>query len=197
MKKLTLFTTLAFLALSFVSCKKTEYKTLIGTWGVEKLEYYNIDYAGNPITSSLETYNYDLNDANNRILLTFREDKTGEMRDSAIDTILTDWNEITQTYDSYIVNPDTVLVNSFTYSYDKSESVLYMEVKYTYPYEYLNNFKMKISDFNSDSFTYESQYKLDYMEKAFLKRISNTPLKSASRQETKHPHKHGFLLGGR
>lgn len=197
MKKLTLFTTLAILALSFVSCNKTEYKTLIGTWGVEKLEYYNIDYAGNPIDASLETYNYDLNDANNRILLTFREDKTGEMRDSAIDTILTDWNEDTQSYDSYIVNPDTVLVNSFTYSFDKYESVLYMEVKYTYPYEYLTNFKMKITDFNNDSFTYESQYKLDYMEKAFLKRISNTPLKSGSRQETKHPHKRGSLFGDR
>ena len=196
MKKLTLFATLTIVALLFASCRKDDYKSFVGTWGVERIEYYNIDYAGNPIAGSLETYNYDPNDTNNGIHLIFKEDKTGEMRDSAVDTVWIE-NEETHEYDSYIYNPDTVLVYNFTYSYDKKESVLFMEVRYTYPYEYLTNFRMKIDDMTSNSFIYESQYKLDYMEKAYLKRISDTPSKSASRQATKHPHKRGSFLGDR
>ena len=52
MKKLTLFATLAILAVMFASCKKVDYNAFVGTWGVEKIEYYNIDYAGNPIAAS-------------------------------------------------------------------------------------------------------------------------------------------------
>ena len=197
MKKLSLFATLAMMALLFASCNKIDYKSFVGTWGVEKIEYYNIDYAGNPIAASMETYSYNADDPDNTIQLVFREDKTGEMRDGAIDTVLTDWNSVTQEFESYIVNPDTIIVNTFTYSYDKSESKLYLNMKYTYPYVYLRTFMVKVSDFNDNSFIYEDEYDVDYMEKAYLKRVSETPTKSASRQKPSHPHKPGSLLGDR
>ena len=185
------------MALTFASCGKSSYKSFIGTWGVEKIEYYNIDYAGNPIAASFESYTYNPDDPNNSIQLIFRKDQTGEMRDSAVDTVWTDWNSETGTYDSYIVNPDTTLVTTFTYSYDRSESALYMNMKYSYPYEYSRTFMMKISDLSKDSFIYENEYAIDYVEKAYLKRISNSTSKTSSRQTPKHPHKPGSFLGGR
>lgn len=197
MKKLTFFATLAFAALMFASCNKTDYKSFVGTWGVERLEYYNIDYYGNPIAASMQYTDFDLNDPNNGIRLVFRENKTGEMLDSAVDTVWTDWNSETQEYESYIYNPDTTLVTTFTYTYDKSESALYMNMRYTYPYEYMRTFMMKISDMDGDSFVYENEYDVDYLEKAYLKRISDKTTKSGSLQAVKRPHKPGALLGGR
>lgn len=196
MKKLGFFTLCAFATLLFVSCNKTDYTSFIGTWGVEKIVYYNIDYAGNPIPASMSTYTFDPNDTNNGIHLVFKEDKTGEMRDSAVDTVWL-WNSETNEYDSYIYNPDTTLVNTFTYSYDNTESILYMNVKYTYPYEYIKTHRMKVSNLTHDSFTYENEYLIDYVEKASMKRISDTPTKSTRSQTTKHPNKPGSLLGSR
>ena len=184
-------------ALLFASCNKIDYKSFVGTWGVEKIEYYNIDYYGHPIAASMQYTTFDINDADNSIRLVFREDKTGEMYDSAVDTVWTDWNSETQQYESYIYNPDTTLVTTFTYSYDKSESTLYMTMRYTYPYDYMRTFRMKVSDMDDDSFIYENEYDIDYMEKAYLKRISDTPTKSGNRQAVKRPHKPGALMGGR
>ena len=195
MKKLTLFATLAIAALMFTSCNKTNYKTFVGTWGVEKIEYYNIDYAGNPIAGSMETYIYDPNDTGNGIHLVFREDKTGEMRDSAIDSVWL-YNEETQEYDTCIYRPDTVLVYTFTYTYDASESSLIMKTRYTYPYEYMRTFMMKVSDITDNSFIYENEYDVNYVERAYLKRVNNATSK-ATRQTPKHPNKRGAFLGGR
>ena len=191
MKKLTLFVALAIVAMLFASCRKNDYTKFVGTWGVEKIEYYNIDYAGNPIAGSLETFTFDPNDTDNGIQLVFRENKTGEMRDSAIDTLWLDWDEETHTYGSYIACPDTVMVYSFTYSYDKSESTLYMNVDYG---SYINTANMYIYNQSDNSFVYENQYEKDYVERAYLKRISKTASKN-SRQATTHPHKPGSLLG--
>ena len=195
MKKLTLFATLAIAALMFTSCNKTNYKSFVGTWGVEKIEYYNIDYAGNPIAGSMETYIYDPNDTGNGIHLVFREDKTGEMRDSAIDSVWL-YNEETQEYDTCIYRPDTVLVYTFTYTYDASESSLIMKIRYTYPYEYMRTFMMKVSDMTDNSFIYENEYDVNYVERAYLKRVNNATSK-ATRQTPKHPNKRGAFLGGR
>lgn len=195
MKKLTLFATLAIAALMFTSCNKTNYKSFVGTWGVEKIEYYNIDYAGNPIAGSMETYIYDPNDTGNGIHLVFREDKTGEMRDSAIDSVWL-YNEETQEYDTCIYRPDTVLVYTFTYTYDASESSLIMKTRYTYPYEYMRTFMMKVSDMTDNSFIYENEYDVNYVERAYLKRVNNVTSK-ATRQTPKHPNKRGAFLGGR
>ena len=189
------------MAVLFVSCGKDDetvsYKSFIGTWGVEKIDYYNIDYAGNPIAASLESYTYNPDDPNNTIQLVFRDNKTGEMRDGAIDTLWLDYNEETGTYETVIPAPDTILVNTFTYSYDVNESALYMNMKYTYPYVYSRTFMVKVSDLTDQSFSYENEYDIDYVEKAYLKRVSNTTSKGASCQPAKHPRKHGSLLGDR
>ena len=184
MKKVTLLTMMAIAALLFTSCSKTDYKSFVGKWGVEKIEYYNIDYAGNPIAASLETFTFDPNDVDNGIQLIFRADKTGEMRDSAIDSLLVD--------SVYIHCPDTVVVTNFTYSYDKKDQSLYMNMSNS-----ARPFRLQIENLTSDSFTYENEYGIDYMEKAYLKRISKTT-KSASRNVPAHPHKGpGALFGDR
>ena len=184
MKKVTLLTMMAMVAMLFTSCSKTDFKSFVGTWGVEKIEYYNIDYAGNPIAASLETFTFDPNDADNGIQLTFRADKTGEMRDSAIDSLLVD--------SVYIHCPDTVLVTKFTYSYDKSDKSMYMNMDNS-----ARPFRLQIENLPSDSFTYENEYGVDYVEKAYLKRISKST-KSASRNMPAHPHKGpGALFGDR
>ena len=195
MKKLTLMTMVALAALMFTSCHKNDYSQFIGTWGVEKIEYYNIDYAGNPIAGSLRFYEYDPNDADNSIRLYFKDDKTGEMRDSAIDTIWTDYNEETDLYETIIVCPDTVVVTAFTCSYDKSEESLYMVLEND-PRPY----RMHIIDIDKNSFVYENEYGTDYVEKAYLKRLSKsstrTSTKSAS-QPVSHPHNRPGSLFGR
>jgi hypothetical protein len=194
MKKLAFLTMMAIGAMLFTSCNKTTFQSFVGTWGVEKIEYFNTDYAGNPIAASLETYTYDPNDADNGIRLIFREDKTGEMRDSAIDSIGIDYDAETQTYDHYIQCPDTVVVTRFTYSYDERDRCLYMNMVYQ---DLLRTFRLQIQDFSKDAFIYENEYDVDYVEKAYLKRISKTSSKSADRQVKNHPHKSGSMLGDR
>ena len=194
MKKLTFLTMMAIAALLFTSCNKIDYKSFVGTWGVEKIEYYNVDYAGNPIAGSLETHTFDPNDTNDGIHLIFREDKTGEMRDSALDTIGVNWNEDTHSYDHYIIAPDTIAVTRFTYSYDQTDNILYMNMDYD---TLVYTFRLKINDMDKDSFIYENEYDVNYIEKAYMKRYSKTPIKSGSRHATTHPHKHGSMLGNR
>ena len=195
MKKIGIITLCAVCAFLFASCSK-DYKSFVGTWGVEKIEYYNIDYAGNPIPATIQTLVYDPEDIDNGIQLVFRENKTGEMRDNDIDTVWI-WNEEIQDYDSYIYNPDTTMVYNFTYSYDKGESMLYMNMNYTYPYAYTRVFMMKVSDLTDNSFSYVNEYWSDYVERAYLKRLSGTPSKSASRNKSPRLHKPGSLLGDR
>ena len=191
MKKLSLFAALALVSMLFASCGKIEYKSFVGTWGVEKIEYYNIDYAGNPIPASMESYNYDPNDTDNGIQLIFREDQTGEMRDSDIDSLAV----INSDNDTvYIHCPDTTLVYPFTCSFDKKERVLYTTMDYG---SYILTFRMYVSDMTANSFIYENEYDKNYMEKAYLKRLSNSTSKSASRTAPKHPRKPGSFLGGR
>ena len=191
MKKLTFLTMMALGALLFTSCNKIEYKSFIGTWGVEKIEYYNIDYAGNPIAASSEVYTYDPNSTDNGIQLIFKENGTGEMRDSAIDSIGID-EDNDFNYDYYIVCPDTVVVTEFDCSYNQNDRCLYMT-----NLETMRTFKLQIQDFEDDSFIYENEYGKDYMERAYLKRVSKEVTKSGSRQAKKHPHKLGSFLGDR
>ena len=201
MKKLTLIAALLMTMLAFTSCGKDEnetvsYKSFVGTWGVEKIIYenYNTDYAGNPIQGSMETetYVYDPTDIDNGIQLVFKKDKTGEMRDNDIDSLpkVVDGDTI------YIQCSDTTLVYPFTYSYDKDEAILYMNMSYARTY------MMSISDLTDDSFVYKNNYGMDednrvYFETAYMKRLSATPSKSASRQKAKHPLKPGSFLGSR
>ena len=190
MKKIGVFTLCAFCAFLLASCGK-DYTSFIGTWGVEKIEYYNIDYAGNPIAATIVSYQFDPNDPDNGIRLVFREDKTGDMLDSAVDTVWYDYNEETHVYESYVVNPDTTLVTHFTYSYDDRDRTLYMNM------EYVRTYQMRISNLTADSFVYENEYIQNYVEKASLKRISNTPSAKSGTRKVVHPHKPGSFLGGR
>ncbi len=191
MKKTGIFALCALAALLFASCNKTDYTAFVGTWGVEKIDYYNIDYAGNPIAATIVSYQFDPNDPDNGIRLVFREDKTGDMLDSAVDTVWYDYNEETHVYESYVVNPDTTLVTHFTYSYDDRDRTLYMNM------EYVRTYQMRISNLTADSFVYENEYIQNYVEKASLKRISNTPSAKSGTRKVVHPHKPGSFLGGR
>lgn len=191
MRKITLYAAFAFMALLFASCGKNDYKSFVGTWGVEKIEYYNIDYAGNPITGSMNTYNMVPGDQQSGIDLIFRENKTGEMRDRSQDTLIIKVSgSSSETYDT-IICPDTTLVTRFTYSYDKSESILYMNM------DYVHTYKMNIMSLSKNAFIYENEYGQNYVEKAYLKRISDTPSRSSSRNVAVKPNKPGSFLGSR
>ncbi len=166
-----------------------EKNPFVGSWGVEKIEYYNIDYAGNPIESSLRTYLMTPGDSLNGIDLIFREDMTGEMRDRSQDTLWLDYNEQTQVYEQIIICPDTTLINTFSYSYDERSSSLYLNM------DYVHTFRLLIENLEDDSFTYVNEYNQDDVERAFLRRLSDIPFKRQSSQ--KAPFKKGSLLNGR
>lgn len=193
MKKTTLLTLCAIAALMFTSCGKIDEKSFVGTWGVEKIEYYNIDYAGNPIGASMSTFNLVPGDQQSGIDLIFREDKTGEMRDRSQDTLKLDWNNETETYETIIICPDTTLVTKFTYSVDKSASILYMNLENP-----VKTYKMNIVNMTKDSFIYENEYGTNYVEKAYMKRLSNTPSKSGSRSSQPwRPRREGSFMSGK
>ena len=156
----------------------------VGIWGVEKIEYYNIDYAGNPILESMTTYEFDPNDYDNGIQLVYREDRTGEMLDSSIDTI---W----MSDGTFICCPDTTVVTTFTYSYNANDSVLYMNMDYGYTYA------LDIKELTPEVFVYENEYYTNFVEKAYLKRISYMPSKSTGKKSQYKPRKQGSLLGKR
>ena len=141
--------------------------SLVGTWGVEKVEYYNIDYAGNPISASLSSFEYDPASIDNGIQLIFREDQTGEMRNSAIDTLWADYNEETGMYETVIPCADTVLITPFSCSYNAADAILYMNM------EDGRVFRLTIKSWTDNSFIYECEYCLNYIEKAYLKRIAD------------------------
>jgi len=157
-------------------------KAIIGTWGVEKIEYYNIDYAGNPIAASMTTYAYDPNNISDGIQLVFREDNTGEKRDSSVDTL---W-----IYDDFIVCPDTTTVTTYVYSFDAEASILYLSM------EYGRTFALQIVEQNADAFVYEVEYETNYVEKAYLRRLSHEPEKSYAAHFVKQdrPYREGPFL---
>ena len=178
-KNVIIIALLVFLV-GFASCKKDHdiptgktfapeigAEVFIGDWGVERIEYYSIDVQGNPIESTLEVLTYDPNDIDNGIQLIFREDKSGELRD---------------------YSTDSITIKHYTYSYDEDNSTLYMNM------EQVHTYMMKVSNLSSKSFIYENEYRENYMEKAYLKRISYTPSKSASEKVMKHSYQPGPVL---
>lgn len=192
MKKLSLIVTLALVGLLFTSCGKNDYKSFIGTWGVEKIEYYNIDYAGNPISGSMKTFEMVPGDEQSGIDLIFRENKTGEMRDRSQDTIIKKISDEPEVYDT-IICPDTTLVTKFTYSVDERASILYMNIEYP-----VHTYKMNIVSMEKESFIYENEYGTNYVEKAYMKRISDSDKKANSRKNQPiRPYREGSFLSGR
>ena len=73
MKKLHFILVCALTAMLLCSCQKITYKSFVGTWGVEKIDYqsYNTDYAGNPIQASLieSHFVFDPNDTNDGMIV--------------------------------------------------------------------------------------------------------------------------------
>lgn len=178
MKKLNVILALTIAVFCLASCGKDTYKSFIGTWGLERIEYYNIDYAGNPIAATLKTYDFTPGDSKSGIDLVFRDNKSGEMRDRSRDTIYTVTVNGNDTIYNTIICPDTTLVTRFTYSYDADESTLYMTMENT------RIFRLFIEDLEKDAFTYINEYDLDYVEKAYMKRLSKDT-RSNSRSDVK------------
>ena len=194
MRKLTLIAAVAFAAMLFTSCGKHDYNEFVGTWGAERVEYYNTDYAGNPIPASIQTYTYDPEDADNSIRLTFRDNGTGEMRDSAIDTLYTNYDEEHEIYLDTIPCSDTVLIYPFTCNFDKINQCMYMNMEgEARPY------RIEIVNMDKNSFVYVNEYGKDYMEKSYMKRITGkVPNTAKSSKSVRHPHnKPGSLFGSR
>lgn len=201
MKRLTVFAAILMVACAFVSCKGTDddhnengdghsFRDFIGVWGVKQIDYYNIDYAGNPIEASRETYCFTPGDMEGGIDLVFREDKTGEMRDRSLDTIIVKHETTPVTYDT-IICPDTTLYTYFDYSYDAEEAVMYMNM------ETVHTYKMRIVNLDKDSYTYLNEYRENYIEEAQLVRISNSAKALCGQKPTKRSRKIGSFLSNR
>lgn len=194
MRKLTFIAAVAFAALLFTSCGKHDYNEFVGTWGAEKVEYYNIDYAGNPIAASMQVYTYNPDDVDNSIRLIFRADGTGEMRDSAIDTLYTNYDEELEVYLDTIPCSDTVIIYPFTCSFDKINQCIYMNMT-----DEARPYRIDIVDMDKNSFVYVNEYGNDYVEKSYMKRVSGkVPNTAKSDKPVRHPHnKPGSLFGSR
>lgn len=179
-----MFAAMTMLVVIMASCVKEDYKSFIGTWGVRHIDYYNIDYAGNPIEASIQSWDFTPGDMQNGIDLVFREDRTGEMRDRSRDTLKFDWNDSTEVYETIIICPDTTLVTCFTYSYNPSDKLLFMNMQTPRPYI----FQMSIRFIDDNTFVYENEYEMDYVEKATLVRYSTGTRGSRSSNPIKrHP----------
>lgn len=191
MKKLTMMATLLMVVFSLASCKSDsdQYKKFVGSWGVERIEYYNIDYAGDPISNTIEVHEFAIGDPDDGIDLIFNSDKTGEVRRRDIDTFYVKISVNPVVYDT-IINPDSTAVTPFLYSYDDEASTVYMTTQ-----DDMHTFMLRISNFRDDSFTYINEYNLNYVEKAWLKRLDNAkqPVKSATKP-TYRPRRQGSLL---
>ena len=192
MKKLALIFAMAAIVLSgMVSChsKDDQYMQFVGDWGLRKLTYYNIDYAGNPIPNTVMNYYLTPGDTIDGIDLVLRSNKSGVMVDRTRDTlvVVVSYNPIT--YDT-IVCPDTVLYKNFTYSYDADAQLLYMNM------EYVRTFSMSIEDFSDTAFTYVNEYDKDYVEKARLVRLTKTPTRNVrgAKQSTFIPRRPGSVM---
>ena len=169
MKAFKVFLSTAVLFVVMASWGKNAYKDFIGTWGVERIDYYNIDFAGNPIPVTVHTYYFTPGDMQGGIDLVFREDQTGEMRDRSRDTLVEIIKEDGVIVDTLvIICPDTTLVTPFTYSYNSFDKYLFMNMQAAHPYIY----QMKVRFVDDDTFVYENEYDKDYVEKARMVRYS-------------------------
>lgn len=194
MKRLTILAAVFMVVLSSISCtrkQKDSYLDFVGVWGVKQIDYYNIDYAGNPIEASRETYYFTPGDMEGGIDLVFRSDKSGEMRDRSTDTIINKLDTTPVTYDT-IICPDTTLYTYFDYSYDVSDAVMYMTMK---PSQYTH--KLTITNLEKDTYSYVNEYRDDYIEEAVLIRTSENAKAVSGKKSLKRPNKPGSFFGDR
>lgn len=192
MKRILLFFFALAMVLGWTSCGKSDYTVFVGTWGVDRIDYYYIDFYGQPIESTRETYYFTPGDPVNGIDLIFRADRTGEMRDRSRDTIgVTVYDLDNNPVDTtYVICPDTTVVSKYTYSYHNDDATLYMNMETQLRYyrrtpvndtfqdnleevERKYTYQMHIEQLTDESFIYENEYNVDLVEKARLIRLSN------------------------
>ena len=197
MKKLTVFAVITMMVIVLASCgrKNTEdFKKFVGTWGVEHIDYYNIDYAGNPIPNTIESYYFTPGDMQSGIDLVFRDDRSGEMRDRSHDTLFIPVVEAdTLHHIDTLLCPDTTFVTNFTYSYHEDDATLYMNMQTERPVTY----HMLIEEISDERFIYVNEYENNYVEKAWLIRTSTGTRNSKSLKPVRAPHKPGSMFGDR
>lgn len=199
MKKICFFAALTALMIGAVSCTDNneqeeinDYRIFVGTWGLKQIDYYFVDYFGQPIEEERETWDFIPGDTINGIDLVFKSDKTGLRIDRSHDTLffLASVNPVT--YDT-IVCIDTILYAPFNYSYDAEEKMLYMTTT-----DDGKTHAAKIVYIDENGFRYYNQYKVngnDYAEDAVLERIPDAPSRVApARRKVVAPHKPGSFL---
>lgn len=188
MKKLFLIVTVIALIAGSMSCKKSTMSLLEGIWGLERIEYYNIDYYGHPIGNTIELFEYTPGDVDNGIDLVFSSNKKGEWRDRDVDTLFIKISNNPLTYDT-IICPDTTIVTHFTYSYDEDQSALFLKTSDA------ETFMLTIETLNENTFIYTNEYKLNTVERAVLKRLDNGSKDRSSRKPSvKVPRKEGSFF---
>lgn len=190
MKRLTLLIVAVALVFGAVSCKKKGADLLIGTWALETLEYYNIDYQGQPISNTIEHYEFPVGVANEGIDIVFMNNNKGEWRDRDLDVFYVLVSEDPDVYDT-IINPDTTVVTPFTYFYDEEVPAVFLKTSD------MISHMLEVEELSSTTFSYVNEYEEHYVEHAILKRVDDSKSKSRSDADVKHvarPCKPGSLL---
>lgn len=178
MKKIMLLTVAFMMAMGLFSCGKSEESQLVGRWGLLRLEYYHTDFYGQPIESTIEAEEFVPGDMENGVELVFYANKHGEWIDRDLDTFLVQISINPVMYDT-IINPDTVVVTNFTYSYDQDLSALYLRTSLA------ETFQLSIETLNDNTFIYTNEYKQNVVERAVLRRIDSKSQEKSSGKTSK------------
>ncbi|MBR4391909.1 MAG: hypothetical protein IKT08_07390 [Bacteroidales bacterium] len=187
MRKSILVLIVATLFFGMSACKKSSSSLLLGTWGLERVEYYYIDFYGQPIESTIEAYDYVPGDMDNGIDLVFKDGKKGEWRDRDVDTIYVKISENPVVFDT-IINPDTTIVTPFSYSIDDDQSALYIKTSNA------ETFMLDIEELSEDVFIYSNEYKVNYVEHAILKRVNSSNKTKSTERPQRVPRKPGSFI---
>jgi hypothetical protein len=182
MKRISFIIVAMAMIIGVASCKKSKESQLIGMWGVERIEYYNIDYYGNPIDNTIVTWEYTPGDFDNGIELIFKENKQGEWRDHDQDTFFVKVSTNPVTYDT-IVNPDTTVVTPFTYYYEESIPAVFVNTSVA------ETFMLKLERLDETTLIYTNEYQLNEEERGVLKRIDDSKSKNT---RSASPKKNGY-----
>ena len=111
------------------------------------------------------------------------------MRRRDVDTFYVQISVDPEEYET-IINPDTTVVIPFRYSYDEEVSTLFVTML-----DDMHTFGMVVSNLTDDSFMYVNEYDLDYVEKAWLKRINKVAKSPKSgTKSTYRPRRPGSLM---
>ena len=144
--------------------------SVLGVWGVEKLEYWETDNFGNITPSTLNTLDFIPGDLDNGIDLIFKSDMTGEVCDRS--------------------QPDTIIVKPHTYSLDYLNSRIIVQ-------RTDKSFVLDILELTSKRFVYKCEFEHGMFEKAYLERLTETQDKHSGKTPEQRPTRPGSLLSGR